>query len=104
MDVDFPEIGQAGHEGQKGQLTNYLQTQFPDLYQPTIELADIDENSENTINYLVNTSKAMLNDPNALQTLKGYAKDLGISEFTIKWYCADTNVTHNAPEMKVTAE
>ena len=46
----------------------------------------------------------MLNDPNALQTLKGYAKDLGISEFTIKWYCADTNVTHNAPEMKVTAE
>ena len=104
MDVDFPELGQPGHEGQKGQLTNYLQTQFPDLYQPTIELADIDENSENTINYLVNTSKAMLNDPNALQTLKGYAKDLGISEFTIKWYCADTNVTHNAPEMKVTAE
>ncbi len=104
MDVDFPELGKPGHEGQKGQLTNYLQQQFPDLYQPTIVLADKTPDSENTINYLVNTSKAMLNDPNALQTLKGYAKDLGISEFTIKWYCTDTNVTHNAPEMKVTAE
>ncbi len=104
MDVDFPEIGQAGHEGQKGQLTNYLQTQFPDLYQPTIVLADKTPDSENTINYLVDTSKKMLNDPNALQTLKGYAKDLGISEFTIKWYCTDTNVTHKAPEMKVKAE
>ena len=104
MDVDFPELGQPGHEGQKGQLTNYLQTQFPDLYQPTIVLADKTPESENTINFLVDTSKKMLNDPNALQTLKGYAKDLGISEFTIKWYCTDTNVTHNAPEMKVTAE
>jgi hypothetical protein len=95
-------LGKPGHEGQKGQLTNYLQQQFPDLYQPTIVLADKTPDSENTINYLVNTSKAMLNDPNALQTLKGYAKDLGISEFTIKWYCTEGN--HNAPEMKVTAE
>ena len=104
MDVDFPELGQPGHEGQKGQLTNYLQTQFPDLYQPTIVLADKTPDSENTINFLVDTSKKMLNDPNALQTLKGYAKDLGISEFTIKWYCTDTNVTHKAPEIKVKAE
>ena len=104
MDVDFPEIGQEGHEGQKGQLTNYLQTQFPDLYQPTIVLADKTPDSENTINFLVDTSKKMLNDPNALQTLKGYAKDLGISEFTIKWYCTDTDVTHKAPEMTVKAE
>ena len=104
MDVDFPELGQPGHEGQKGQLTNYLQTQFPDLYQPTIVLADKTPDSENTINFLVDTSKKMLNDPNALQTLKGYAKDLGISEFTIKWYCTDTNVTHKAPEIKVTAK
>jgi hypothetical protein len=33
----------------------------------------------------------MLNDPNALQTLKGYALDRGVSQFTIKWYCTDGN-------------
>ena len=33
MDVTFPEIGQEGHEGQKGLLTQYLEKQFPDLYQ-----------------------------------------------------------------------
>ena len=102
MDVDFPELGQAGHEGQKGQLTDYLKQQFPDIYQPTIVLADINESSENTITYLVNNSKKLLNDPNALATLRGYAKDLGISEFTIKWY--STEGTHNAPEVKITRE
>ena len=102
MDVDFPELGQPGHEGQKGQLTDYLKQQFPDIYQPTIVLADINESSENTITYLVNNSKKLLNDPNALATLRGYAKDLGISEFTIKWY--STEGTHNAPEVKITRE
>lgn len=103
MDVDFPEIGQPGHEGQKGQLTDYLKQQFPDLYQPTIVLADIDENSENTIKHLVDASKEMLNNENALQTLKGYAKDLGISEFTIKWYCTEGE-HKTAYEMKVNAK
>ena len=89
MDVDFPEIGKPGHEGQKGQLTQYLQNQFPDIYQPTIELADINTDSENTIKNLVVYAKNMLYNENALQTLKGYAKDLGISQFTIKWYNTD---------------
>ena len=102
MDVDFPELGQPGHEGQKGQLTSYLQTQFPDLYQPTIVLADIDETSENTISHLVEESMQMLNDPNAMQTMKGYAKDLGISGFTIKWYCTEGN--HKIYSKPVTAE
>ena len=102
MDVDFPELGQPGHEGQKGQLTSYLQTQFPDLYQPTIVLADTDETSNNTISYLVDKSKTMLNDPNAMQTMQGYAKDLGISGFTIKWYCAEGS--HKVFELPVTAK
>ena len=102
MDVDFPEIGQPGHEGQKGQLTNYLKEQFPDLYQPTIVLADQTPDSENTIKNLVNTSKDMLSDENALQTLKGYALDLGISQFTIKWYC--TEGKHNTYDMTVKAK
>ena len=104
MDVDFPELGQPGHEGQKGQLTSYLQTQFPDLYQPTIVLADIDENSYNTISHLVDKSKTMLNDENAMQTLRGYAKDLGISGFTIKWYRAEGEDKHKTYTMPVTAK
>lgn len=91
MDVDFPELGQDGYKGVKDELTNALKTQFPDLYQPTIVLADQTPQSENTIQNLVDTSKKMLNDPNALQTLKGYALDRGVSQFTIKWYCTDGN-------------
>ena len=91
MDVDFPELGQDGYKGVKDELTDALKTQFPDLYQPTIVLADQTPASENTIQRLVDASKKMLNDPNALQTLKGYALDRGVSQFTIKWYCTDGN-------------
>ena len=91
MDVDFPELGQEGYKGVKDELTDALKTQFPDLYQPTIVLADQTPQSENTIKNLVDKSKKMLNDPNALQTLKGYALDRGVSQFTIKWYCTDGN-------------
>ena len=89
MDVDFPEIGKPGHEGQKGLLTQYLQNQFPEVYQPKVELADKTKFSENTIKNLVVYAKNMIYDENALQTLKGYAKDMGISQFTIKWYNTD---------------
>ena len=103
MDVDFPELGQDGYKGVKDELTDALKTQFPDLYQPTIVLADQTPQSENTIQNLVDTSKKMLNDPNALQTLKGYALDRGVSQFTIKWYCTDGN--HPNPyTMTVTAK
>ena len=103
MDVDFPELGQDGYKGVKDELTDALKTQFPNLYQPTIVLADQTPQSENTIQNLVDTSKKMLNDPNALQTLKGYALDRGVSQFTIKWYCADGN--HPNPyTMTVTAK
>ena len=91
MDVDFPELGQDGYKGVKDELTDALKTQFPNLYQPTIVLADQTPESENTIKNLVDMSKKMLNDPNALQTLKGYALDRGVSQFTIKWYCTDGN-------------
>jgi len=103
MDVDFPELGQDGYKGVKDELTDALKTQFPNLYQPTIVLADQTPQSENTIKSLVDTSKKMLNDPNALQTLKGYALDRGVSQFTIKWYCTDGN--HPKPySMTVTAK
>jgi hypothetical protein len=103
MDVDFPELGQDGYKGVKDELTDALKTQFPDLYQPSIVLADQTPQSENTIQNLVDKSKKMLNDPNALQTLKGYALDRGVSQFTIKWYCTDGN--HAEPyTMTVTAK
>ena len=50
----------------------------------------------------MNASKDMLSDENALQTLKGYALDLGISQFTIKWYC--TEGKHNTYDMTVKAK
>jgi len=103
MDVDFPELGQDGYKGVKDELTDALKTQFPNIYQPTIVLADQTPKSENTIQNLVDMSKKLLNDPNALQTLRGYALDRGVSQFTIKWYCTDGN--HAEPyTMTITAK
>ena len=89
MDVTFPEIGQEGHEGQKGLLTQYLEKQFPDLYQTKQSLADKTAESENTIKILVNQADYLLHNTDGGQTLREYALDLGISQYTIKWFTTD---------------
>ena len=89
MDVTFPEIGQPGHEGQKGLLTQYLEKQFPDLYQTKQLLADKTAESENTIKILVAQADYLLHNTDGGQTLREYALDLGISQYTIKWYTTD---------------
>ena len=89
MDVTFPEIGQEGHEGQKGLLTQYLEKQFPDLYQTKQLLADKTAESENTIKILVNQADYLLHNTDGGQTLREYALDLGISQYTIKWFTTD---------------
>lgn len=100
MDVTFPELGQEGHEGQKGQLTDYIKPQFPGLYQSEMHLADISDVSETTISNVVAMSKQLLDDPNASKTMSEYAKDLRISEYTLKWYTTDgkhTTFVHTVP-------
>ena len=89
MDVTFPEIGQEGHEGQKGLLTQYLEKQFPDLYQTKQLLADKTAESENTIKILVAQADYLLHNTDGGQTLREYALDLGISQYTIKWFTTD---------------
>ncbi len=91
MDVTFPEIGHEGHHGDRSKLEETLQRHFPDLYQPTLRLADQTKESENTIKRMVGLTKALMNNADAAQTLREFALDLGLSEFTIKWYCNDGN-------------
>lgn len=102
MDVTFPEIGQVGHEGQKAQLIEALQRHFPDLYQPTIELADQTEESENTIKNLYAMAQQLVLHSDGSQTMKEYAKDMGISQYTIQWYTTDGK--HSKYEITITAE
>ena len=102
MDVTFPEIGQAGHEGQKAQLIEALQRHFPDLYQPTIELADQTEESENTIKNLYAMAQQLVLHSDGSQTMKEYAMDLGISQYTILWYTTDGK--HNKYEITIKAQ
>ena len=102
MDVTFPEIGTPGYKGVKGELIEALQRQFPDIYQPTIKLADLTDTAESTIMYIINASKNNLTDPNASQTLKEYALDLGVSQFTIKWYTTDGK--HNTYDLTITTK
>ncbi len=102
MDVTFPEIGQAGHEGQKAQLIEALQRHFPDLYQPTLSLADQTEESENTIKSLYAMSQQLILHSDGSKTMKEYAKDMGISQYTILWYTTDGK--HNKYDVTVTAD
>ena len=102
MDVTFPEIGEPGHEGQKAQLIEALQRHFPDLYQPTLNLADQTEESENTIKNLYAMSQQLILNSDGSQTMKEYAKDMGISQYTIQWYTTDGK--HSKYEVTVTAE
>ena len=100
MDVTFPEIGQEGHEGQKGLLTQYLEKQFPDLYQTKQSLADKTAESENTIKILVNQADYLLHNSDGGQTLREYALDLGISQYTIKWFTTDGKHSEYKVEVK----
>jgi len=100
MDVTFPEIGQPGHEGQKGLLTQYLEKQFPDLYQTKQSLADKTAESENTIKILVAQADYLLHNSDGGQTLREYALDLGISQYTIKWFTTDDKHSVYTVEVK----
>ena len=100
MDVTFPEIGQEGHEGQKGLLTQYLEKQFPDLYQTKLSLADKTAESENTIKILVAQADYLLHNTDGGQTLREYALDLGISQYTIKWFTTDDKHSVYTVEVK----
>ena len=102
MDVTFPEIAQDGYDKVKPQLTEALKNQFPSVYQPEMQLADLTEDSENTIRLILAASRNLLMDENALQTLREYAQTFKISEFTIKWYSPGTN--HNTFQFTVKAE
>ena len=112
MDVTFPEIAEEGYNEVKPKLTAALQNQFPDLYQPHLELADQTEESENTIAYIFNCAKNLITDPNVLQTLKEYAMTYKISEYTIKWYNSDhkanqdtdSKVTHQTYKITIKAK
>lgn len=86
MDVTFPEIDDPAYAGVKTQLITALQNQFPDIYQTSMDLADQTPESENTIKIVVDSSRKMLENPNAMQTLKEYGKTYQLSEYTIKWY------------------
>ena len=46
-----------------------------------MELADQTDTAENTIKYVVEASEQLIQDSNALQTLKEYALDRRISQF-----------------------
>ena len=86
MDVTFPEIDDPKYAGVKTQLTDALAKQFPDIYQTSMELADLTPESENTIKSIVDASRKMFMNPNAMQTLKEYGRTYQLSEYTIKWY------------------
>jgi len=89
MDITFPEIGQEGHIGHKGLLIQYMEKQFPSLYQTEVKIADRTEESENTIKILVNQVDDVLHNTDGGRTMREYALDLGISQYTITWFTTD---------------
>ena len=66
-----------------------MEKQFPSLYQTELKIADQTPESENTIKLLVKQTEDVLNNSDGAQTLREYALDLGISQYTIKWFTTD---------------
>ena len=102
MDITFPEIGQEGHIGHKGLLIQYMEKQFPSLYQTEVKIADRTEESENTIKLLVNQADDVLHNTDGGRTMREYALDLGISQYTITWFTIDGK--HSKYEVTVKAK
>jgi hypothetical protein len=67
-----------------------------------MELADQTAESENAIKNIYALSQQLVMHSDGSQTMKEYAKDLGLSEYTILWYTTDGK--HSKYTLKVTAE
>lgn len=72
-------------------LESEIANHFPDIYASEISIADKTATSLNSITHVVNSSKQILK--NDYDILQGFAKSLGIKQYTINWRCDDTNIT-----------
>ena len=77
--------------GAQGEMENYLNKSYPDIYANTFTVCDKTPTSVEVINSFIDYSKSIF-DYN-YDILQGLAHSYGVKKFTIHWRCDDTNVT-----------
>ena len=77
--------------GAQGEMENYLNKSYPDIYANTFTVCDKTPTSVEVINSFIDYSKSIF-DYN-YDILRGLAHSDGVKQFTIHWRCDDTNVT-----------
>lgn len=77
--------------GAQGEIDNYLNKSYPDLYANTFTICDKTATSVEVISSFIDYSKSVF-DYN-YDILQGLAHSYGVKQFTIHWRCDDTNVT-----------
>ena len=77
--------------GAQGEMENYLNKSYPDIYANTFTVCDKTPTSVEVINSFIDYSKSIF-DYN-YDILQGLAHSYGVKQFTIHWRCDDTNVT-----------
>ena len=102
MDVNIEEWENESVPGARSQLVAYIKEGFPDLYCSVFKVADKSIESLDMINYLVTYSKEKFNKN--YETMRNYARELGIRKYSISWRCDERNVhTINPYVVDVTA-
>lgn len=77
--------------GAQGEIENYLNKSYPDLYANAFIVCDKTPTSVEVISSFIDYSKSVF-DYN-YDILQGLAHSYGVKQFTIHWRCDDTNVT-----------
>ena len=77
--------------GAQGEMENYLNKSYPDIYANTFTVCDKTPTSVEVISSFIDYSKSIF-DYN-YDILQGLAHSYGVKQFTIHWRCDDTNVT-----------
>ena len=77
--------------GAQGEIENYLNKSYPDLYANTFTVCDKTPTSVEVISSFIDYSKSVF-DYN-YDILQGLAHSYGVKQFTIHWRCDDTNIT-----------
>lgn len=102
MDVKIEEWENESVPGAKNQLVAYIKDGFSDVYCSVLKVADKSIESLDMINYLVTYSKEKFNKN--YETMRNYARELGIKKYSISWRCDERNVhTINPYVVDVTA-
>ena len=91
MNIIIDEWENGIVNGAQGEIEQYLNKSYPDLYANIFTIADKTPTSVQVISNFIDYSKRTFD--NVYDILQGLAHSYGVKRFTIHWRCDDQNIT-----------